>query len=103
MTTAPNVPPIDNPARPLLWLGLVLLIAGFFGHFFAARAIGGTYIAFRDHIAGFVFLTAVSGLVVWLLGLKFWKHRYDITIFVVGVIQAAIGALVYVQRFSVHG
>jgi len=103
MTSASSGTPRAPSSPVLLWLGVALLIGGFFGHFFAARAIGGTYIAYRDHLAGFVILTAVSALIVWALGLRFWKRRTDITIFIVGVIQAAIGVLVYVQRFSVHG
>lgn len=87
----------------LIWLGVILLVAGFLGHFFAARAIGGTYIAYRDHIFGFVVLTLVSAAIVALLGMRFWKGRHDITLLTVGVIQALIGLLVYVNRFSVHG
>ena len=87
----------------LVWLGVILLVAGFLGHFFAARAIGGTYIAYRDHIFGFVALTLVSGAIVALLGMRFWKGRNDITFLIVGVIQAVIGLLVYINRFSVHG
>ena len=44
---------VPAPDRRLAWLGLVLLVIGFLGHFFAARAIGGSYLAFRDHIFGF--------------------------------------------------
>ena len=87
----------------LTWLGVILLVAGFLGHFFAARAIGGTYIAYRDHIFGFVALTLVSAVIIGLLGTRFWKGRHDITLLIVGVIQMLIGIFVYVNRFSVHG
>ncbi len=87
----------------LTWIGAVLLVIGFLGHFFAARAIGGTYIAYRDHIFGFVFLTLVSAAIVGGLGWKFWKGRRDITLLIVGLLQAIIGIWVYTQRFSVHG
>lgn len=87
----------------LTWLGVILLVAGFLGHFFAARAIGGTYIAYRDHIFGFVALTLISAAIVALLGMRFWKGRHDITLLIVGVIQTLIGIFVYVNRFSVHG
>ena len=90
-----------NPSWSLL--GVVLLIVGFLGHFFAARAIGGSYIAFRDHIFGFFLILVVTGVVVALMGRWFWKGRPDITIFIVGAIQACFGILVYVQRFHVHG
>ena len=87
----------------LLFLGVILLVAGFLAHFLAARAIGGTYIAYRDHMFGFVVLTLVSAVIVWLVGMRFWKGRHDITLLLVGVIQAIIGLLVYNSRFSVHG
>lgn len=85
------------------WLGLILLVAGFLGHYFAARAIGGTYIAYRDHIAGFVLLTVVSGAIVAAFGWRFWKGRHDITLLIVGALQAVIGYVVYLERFRVHG
>lgn len=93
----------DKHDARLLLLGLILLVVGFLGHFFAARAIGGTYLAYRDHMLGFVGLTLVSAVIVWLLGMRFWKGRHDITLLIVGVIQAIVGILVYNSRFSVHG
>jgi hypothetical protein len=87
----------------LMWLGAILLVAGFFGHFLAARAIGGTYIAYRDHMLGFFALTLVSAGIVALLGMRFWKGRPDITLLIVGVIQTLIGIQVYINRFTVHG
>jgi len=87
----------------LVWLGVILLVAGFLGHFFAARAIGGTYIAYRDHIFGFVALTLVSAAIVALFGMRFWKGRHDITLVIVGMIQLLIGIQIYIGRFSVHG
>jgi hypothetical protein len=73
------------------------------GHLLAAQAIGGTYIAYRDHIVGFVGLTFVSGLIIAGLGWRFWKGRPDITLLILGVVQALLGLLVYIERFSVHG
>ena len=89
--------------RSWTWLGVVLLIVGFLGHFFAARAIGGSYIAFRDHILGFFLILIVTGGIVALLGRWLWRDRPDITVLVVGAIQAVFGIIVYVQRFHVHG
>ena len=86
-----------------IWLGVILLVAGFFGHFFAARAIGGTYIAFRDHMLGFFGLTLISAALVALLSMRFWKGRHDITLLIVGATQAFIGVVVYINRFAVHG
>jgi uncharacterized membrane protein (UPF0136 family) len=93
----------QNANARLYWLSVLLLAGGFLGHFLAARAIGGTYIAYRDHIAGFVFLTLVSAAIVAALGWRFWKGRHDITLLIVGTLQALIGIVVYINRFSVHG
>ena len=89
--------------RTLLWLGVILVFAGLLGHYLAARAIGGSYIAYRDHIGGFVGLTLVSGAIIAFLGRRFWKGRIDITLLILGVVQALLGVFVYIERFSVHG
>jgi hypothetical protein len=89
----------SNPA--FIWLGLALLIAGFIGHFFAARAIGGYYIAYRDHIFGFFLIAVVTGVIIWLLGRWLWKRR-DITVLVIGAVQAVIGYIIYLNRFNIH-
>ena len=102
MTSASSVTPPTESSRSLLWLGVVLLIVGFFCHFFAAPDRRVLHRVPRPSL-GFVLLTVVSGLIVWALGLRFWKRRYDVTIFIVGVIQAVLGVLVYIQRFHVHG
>jgi hypothetical protein len=87
----------------LIWLGVVLIVVGFLGHFFAARAIGGSYIAFRDHIGGFFGILFVTGAIIAGLGRLFWKGRNDITVLIIGVVQALFGIVVYIERFSVHG
>jgi uncharacterized membrane protein (UPF0136 family) len=91
------------PDRRLAWLGVLLLVVGFLGHFFAARAIGGSYIAFRDHIFGFFLILVVSGVIIAGLGWRFWKGRNDITLLIIGVVQALFGIYVYIERFNVHG
>ncbi len=89
--------------RVRLQLGVVLLGAGFLGHVLAAQAIGGTRVAYRDHILGFVGLTLVSGALIAGLGWRFWKGRHDITLLILGTVQAVLGLVVYIERFSVHG
>lgn len=91
------------PRVSLIWLGLVLLAAGLLAHLLSAQAIGGSFVAYRDHILGFVGLTVVTGAIVGGLGWRFWKGRYDITLLVVGILQALIGLFVWFNRFSVHG
>jgi hypothetical protein len=85
------------------WLGVVLLVVGFLGHFLAAQAIGGSYIAYRDHIFGFVFILLVTGGIIAGLGWRFWKGRRDITLFLIGLVQALLGIWVYIGRYGVHG
>lgn len=91
----------DTGTRARIGLGILLLILGFLGHFFAARAIGGSYVAFRDHIAGFFLILLVTGAIVAGLGWRFWKGRHDITLLVIGAIQALFGLVVYIERFNI--
>ena len=90
-------------SRRRAWLGVLLIVIGLLGHLFAARAIGGSYVAFRDHIFGFFLILLVSGALIAGLGWRFWKGRHDITLLIVGVVQALFGVVVYVERFHVHG
>jgi hypothetical protein len=88
-------------SHSFVWLGVILLILGLLGHLLAARAIGGSHLAYKDHIQGFVLLTAVSGAIITGLGLRFWKGRYDISVLILGALQALLGVAVYVERFHV--
>jgi hypothetical protein len=93
----------DAASRRWTWLGVLLLIVGFLGHYFAARAIGGSYIAYRDHIFGFFAILLVTGAIIGGLGWRFWKGRPDITLLIIGVVQALFGIVVYIGRYNVHG
>ena len=84
-------------------VGLACLTAGLLGHVLAAQAIGGSYLAYRDHLLGFVGLTVVSGAVLVLIGWRFWRGRPERTVLVLGVVQLFFGVVAYVMRFSVHG
>jgi hypothetical protein len=86
--------------KRLTWLGVVLLVVGFLGHYFAARAFG-TYIYYRDHIAGFFLILLVTGSIIAGLGWKFWKGRNDITVFVIGLVQAIFGIAIYLMRYHI--
>lgn len=87
--------------RAWVALALILLILGLLGHLIAAHAIGGSYVAYRDHIFGFVLGLVVFGGVAAALGWRFWKRRPDITLLIVGVAQALFGFAVYLARFHV--
>lgn len=84
-------------------LGAILLGVGLLLHLLSARAIGGSYVAYRDHILGFVVLALVSGAIIAGVGWRFWNGRHDITLLIFGALQTAVGIVVYVNRFSVHG
>ncbi|HZE09135.1 MAG TPA: hypothetical protein VE110_10325 [Gemmatimonadaceae bacterium] len=81
----------------LVWLGIILLIAGFFGHVSAARAIGGTHVAWRDHMIGFTGATILSALIVGAIGSFLWKGRKDITVLIVGALGFALGLVVFIN------
>lgn len=99
-----SVPAVAGTAsRRWAWLGVLLIVTGLLGHLFAARAIGGSYVAYRDHIFGFFLILLVSGALIAGLGWRFWKGRHDITLLIVGVVQALFGVVVYIDRFHVHG
>jgi hypothetical protein len=100
----PTVTAVSSEARRYrIWLGWVLLGLGLLAHLLAGRAIGGTYVAYRDHIFGFVVLLLVSGAIIGGLGWRFWRGRSDITLLAIGALQALFGLLVYIERFRVHG
>ena len=89
--------------RTLSSIGIVLLALGLLGHVLAAKAIGGSHVAYRDHLLGFLLITVVAGLIIYGIGLRFWKGRYDVSLLLLGAVNALMGLLVYVQRFHVHG
>ena len=88
-------------SRTRIWLGVILLGLGFLGHFFAARAIGGSYVAYKDHIFGFFLILLVSGALIAGLGWRFWRGRHDITLLIVGAVQALFGLVIYIERFRI--
>ena len=84
-----------------IWVGVGLIVVGFLGHFFAARAIAGTNPrAYPDHIGGFFLILLVSGAIIGGLGRLFLKGRRDITVLLIGLVQAVIGIVIYIRRFD---
>jgi hypothetical protein len=88
-------------SRRLIWFGVLLLGLGLLGHLLAAQAIGGSHVAYRDHIFGFVLILLVSGALIAVLGWRFWRGRHDITLLVIGAVQALFGLVIYIERFHV--
>ncbi|MGH7627144.1 MAG: hypothetical protein ACREOJ_17740, partial [Gemmatimonadaceae bacterium] len=79
MRTPIAIDVVEQGRRARTWLGLVLLGIGFLGHLLAARAIGGSYIAYRDHLIGFLVILLVSGALIVAAGRWLWKGRLDTT------------------------
>lgn len=82
-------------------LGIILLVVGLLGHVLAAHAIGGSAIAYEHHIFGFFLILVVTGAIIALVGWRFWKGRRDVTLLIVGAVQAAFGIWIYVNRFNI--
>jgi hypothetical protein len=96
---------VDQARRRRIWLGVILLGAGLLGHLLAAQAIAGSRVPYRvaygDHIFGFFILTLGSGALLAGLGWLFWRGRHDITLLVLGALQALFGLVIYIERFNV--
>lgn len=102
MATSNAGPTARKQNQTWIWLGALFTVLGFLGHFFAARAIGGNYIAYRDHTFGFFLILVVTGVIIALLGRFLWRGRRDITILLIGVVQALVGFVIYLNRFNIH-
>lgn len=101
---APNaLTAVDTSRRRRIWLGVVLLGVGLLGHLLAAHAIGGSSVAYTHHIAGFFGLSVVSGGLIAALGWRFWRGRHDITLLILGGLQALLGVMVYVAEIFPSG
>ena len=82
-------------SRPCLAAGIALLAIGLAGHLLAANAEGGRTIHYQHHIFGFFLLTLVSAIVVGILSRFFWRGRHDVTLLIVGALQAIFGVLIF--------
>jgi hypothetical protein len=89
-------------SRRRMWLGVALAGAGLLGHLLSAQAIGGYYVAYRDHIFGFVIIAIVTGVIIAGLGWRFWRGRHDITLLTFGAVQAIVGFVIWLNRFNIN-
>ena len=101
METPHATTPAHAVSRTRIWLGVLLLVVGLLGHLFAARAIGGYPLAYEHHVFGFFLILVVTGAVIAALGWRFWRGRHDVTLLVVGAVQALFGIVIYLRRFQV--
>lgn len=102
METSHEAGSADAGRRLRLWIGVALLAVALLEHLLSARAIGGYYIAYRDHILGFLLLTAIAGVIIAGLGWRFWRGRHDITLLALGLVQAIAGFAIWLNRFNIH-
>ena len=102
MAASTAVPATPAQHSTWVWAGAFFTVVGFLGHFLSARAIGGYAIAYRDHIFGFFVILLITGAIIALVGRFFWRGRRDITILTIGLVQAILGAVVYLNRFNIH-
>lgn len=100
METPLTIPVAGKLSRPRIWLGAILIGVGLLGHILAAQAIGRP-IDYQHHIIGFFLILIVSGAIIAGLAWRFWRGRHDITLLIVGAIQALFGVMVYIERFNV--
>ena len=101
MGTPAGREPSRRTTRRNLIFGVVLVAAGLLGHVLAARAIAWNPMAYRHHVFGFFVILAVTGPIIALIGWRFWKDRRDLTVLIIGLVQAAFGLVVYLMRFHI--
>jgi uncharacterized membrane protein len=93
--TAPGAAPRAGRA----WPAALMLLVGFLGHLIAAHLNGGSQVAYLHHVVGFFLILVVTGVVILGVGRLLWRGRTDITLFVIAVVQALMGAVVvYLER-----
>lgn len=98
-TSQPTTAPRTRSLR--MALAILLLIAALLAHVFSAHAIGGYFIAYRDHIAGFFIIAIVTGGLIAGLGWRYWRGRRDLMWLVIGAVQAIIGFIIWLNRFHI--
>src|ERR1700741_2205028 len=101
MQRSPAAKPAPNRGR--VWAGTALLVVGLLGHVLAAHATGGTAVDYLHHIAGFFLLSLVSALILVGAGRWFWRGRHDVTLLIVGALQALLGLMIYLESVRMAG
>jgi uncharacterized membrane protein AbrB (regulator of aidB expression) len=102
METTDAIGVTDSGRRVRFLAGIILIGVGLLGHLLAARAISSNPMAYKHHIFGFFLILVVTGAIISALGWRFWKRRTDITVLTIGVVQALIGAVIYINRFNIR-
>jgi uncharacterized membrane protein len=97
MSTPRTTDGVRPASRLAIWAGIVLLAVGLIGHLYAAHASGGSSVHYGHHVFGFFLILVVTGVIIALLGRFFWRSRPDLTVLIIGAVQALFGVLVAVD------
>jgi hypothetical protein len=66
----------------------------------AARAMGGSRIAYFHHVLGFFIIATLTGLPLLGLARLFWRGRHRVTLVAFAAVQALLGLAAYADQLS---
>jgi hypothetical protein len=95
--SAPTPPRVGSAA---VAIAVALLLIGLLGHVLAARAMGGSRIAYSHHVLGFFIIAVLTGLPILGLARLFWRGRLGVTLLVFAAVQAILGLAVYANQIQ---
>ena len=81
-------------------IAATLLLVGLLGHVLAARAMGGSRIAYVHHVLGFFLIAALTGLPLLGIARLFWRGRRGLTLLAFAAVQALLGLAVYINQLQ---
>ena len=81
-------------------ISATLVLVGLLGHVLAARAMGGSRIAYVHHVLGFFLIAALTGLPLLGIARLFWRGRRGLTLLVFAAVQALLGLAVYINQLQ---
>ncbi|MFL5540632.1 MAG: hypothetical protein ACJ8J0_16700 [Longimicrobiaceae bacterium] len=100
-TPTPALPP-RRVGAAAVGMAAALLLLGLLGHLLAARAMGGSRVAYVHHVAGFFIIAALTGLPLLGLARLFWRGRRGVTLLAFAAVQALLGLMVYAGQLQAH-
>jgi uncharacterized membrane protein len=81
-------------------IAAALLLLGLLGHVLAARAMGGSRVAYVHHVLGFFIIAALTALPLLGLARLFWRGRHGVTLLAFAAVQALLGLAVYADQLQ---
>ena len=97
---AAPTPQLRRIGTTTAWIAAALLLLGLLGRLLAARAMGGSRIAYVHHVAGFFIIAALTGLPLLGLARLFWRGRHTVTLLAFAAVQALLGLAVYAGQLQ---